>query len=221
MDIRTSAWLVLSLLLSSALASGQQPDTYESNVSAEAAYDRGADLQAMEPTQFVGGDCTSQCTSPYMPACDTCSACGACNACNACNACEPWRLCTQCPDGEGINLYGWLDAGFVGNTSSPASKFNGPYNAVDRANEGMFNQLYLIAEQKLPSDGCHGIGGRVDVNYGEDFFLAQSVGMENHDDGSPHWNPQYYGLAVPQAYVEMGRSDLSIKVGHFYSPIGL
>ena len=134
------------------------------------------------------------------------------------SACEPWRLFPQC-DG-GLNFYGWLNAGFVGNTSSPASKFNGPYNAVDRSNELMLNQMYFIAEKKLPCDCCCGIGGRVDVIYGEDYFLAQSVGLENHDDGSPHWNSEYYGWAIPQAYVELGRTDLSLKLGHFYSIIG-
>jgi hypothetical protein len=93
-------------------------------------------------------------------------------------------------------------------------------NAVDRANEGMLNQLYIVAEQKLPSCGCSGIGGRVDVIYGEDFWLAQAVGLENHDDGSSHWNSQYYGLAIPQAYAEMGSSELSLKLGHFYSVVG-
>ena len=135
-----------------------------------------------------------------------------------CDCCEPWRLFPQC-DG-GLNFWGWLNAGFVGNTSSPASKFNGPYNAVDRANELMLNQMYFIAEKGLPCDCCCGIGGRVDVIYGEDYFLAQSVGLENHDDGSPHWNSEYYGWAIPQAYVEMGRTDLSLKLGHFYSPVG-
>ena len=135
-----------------------------------------------------------------------------------CNGCEPWRLIPYC-DG-GWNFYGWLDTGFVGNTSSPASKFNGPYNAVDRSNELMLNQMYFVAEKKLRCDGCFGIGGRVDLIYGEDFWLAQSVGLENHDDGSSHWNPQYYGLAFPQAYVELGRTDLSVKLGHFYSIIG-
>jgi hypothetical protein len=43
-------------------------------------------------------------------------------------------------------VYGWLDGGFVGNFRVPASKFNGPYNAVDRANEAMMNQIYIIAE---------------------------------------------------------------------------
>jgi hypothetical protein len=43
-------------------------------------------------------------------------------------------------------VYGWLDGGFVGNFRVPASKFNRPYNAVDRANEAMMNQIYIIAE---------------------------------------------------------------------------
>ena len=49
-------------------------------------------------------------------------------------------------------VYGWLDGGFVGNFGVPPSKFNGPYNAVDRANEAMMNQVYLIAERTLPTD---------------------------------------------------------------------
>ena len=83
----------------------------------------------------------------------------------------------------------------------------------------MLNQLYFVAEKKLSCD-CWGIGGRIDTIYGEDYFLAQSVGLEKHDDGSPHWNPKYYGLAIPQAYAEFGYSDLSVKVGRFHRIIG-
>ena len=116
-------------------------------------------------------------------------------------------------------MSGWLDAGFVGNTGSPGSRFNGPYNAVDRSNEPMFNQGYLISEIALPQDGF-GAGGRIDLLYGEDYLLAQSVGMETHQNGSAHWNPQYYGFAIPQAYVEVGGPRLSTKFGHFYSIVG-
>ena len=122
--------------------------------------------------------------------------------------CRPWTF------------RGWLDAGFVGNTASPTSKFNGPYNAVDRSNEPMFNQGYLIAERLIPTDGSWGTGGRVDLLYGEDFFLAQSAGLELRPNGAPHWNPQYYGLAIPQAYGEFGNDVVSVKAGHFYTPIG-
>ena len=76
------------------------------------------------------------------------------------------------PQGERLKVYGWLDGGFIGNTDSPSSKFNGPYNAVDRSNEGMFNQAYLVMERLLPKDGSFGVGGRADLLYGEDFLLA-------------------------------------------------
>ena len=85
--------------------------------------------------------------------------------------CRPW------------GIRGWLDGGLIGNTSSPTSKFNGPYNAVDRSNEAMFNQGYLIVERFIPTDGSWGTGGRLDLLYGEDFFLAQSAGFELRPNG--------------------------------------
>lgn len=145
--------------------------------------------------------------------CDGCSDGGGVGGCETgCGSCG------GCGD-TAFSLSGWLDGGFIGNTSSPNSKFNGPYNAVDRSNEGMFNQAYLIAEKGLSDFGC-GIGGRLDLLYGEDYLLAESAGIERRDDGSPHWNPQYYGLAIPQAYISLGNSNLNFQVGHFYSVVG-
>ena len=42
-------------------------------------------------------------------------------------------------EGERSRVSGWLDGGFIGNFGVPPSTFNGPYNAVDRANEAMMN----------------------------------------------------------------------------------
>ena len=117
-------------------------------------------------------------------------------------------------------VYGWLDGGFVGNFGVPASKFNGPYNAVDRANEAMMNQVYIIAERTLPTDGSNGVGARTDLLYGEDFPLAMSLGWETNP-GPSDWNSgEYYGLAIPQLYAEVGNQDLSLKLGHFYTIVG-
>ena len=119
----------------------------------------------------------------------------------------------------GLKFSGWINGGIIGNTSSPGSRFNGPYNAVDRSNEAMLNQMYLIAEKELPKCG-HGIGGRIDYLYGEDFYLAESIGIEKRTDGSPHWNKEFYGSAFPQAYVSLGSQQLNVQVGHFYSIVG-
>ena len=131
---------------------------------------------------------------------------------------QDWYLFGE-PQRAGI--YGWLDGGFVGNFANPASKFNGPYNAVDRANEPMMNQTYLIAEQTLPADGSAGFGGRADLLYGEDFPLAMSSGWEVNPSKQGNWNSgEYYGLALPQLYAEAGSEDLSVKLGHFYTIVG-
>ena len=130
---------------------------------------------------------------------------------------QDWYLFGR-PDRGGV--YGWLDGGFMGNFASPASKFNGPYNAVDRANEPMMNQVYFIAERVLPKDGTAGIGARADLLYGEDYVLAMSQGWEVNP-GVADWNSnEYYGLAMPQLYGEVGTQDLSLKLGHFYTIVG-
>jgi hypothetical protein len=121
---------------------------------------------------------------------------------------------------DGWRFRGWLDGGYVWNTSNPDSKFNGPYNSIDRSAEPMFNQLYAIVERPLPTDGSLGAGFRADLLYGYDHFLGQSRGFEVDRDFGPRWNGQYYGLAIPQAYGEFGCDVLSVKLGHFYTTVG-
>ena len=144
---------------------------------------------------------------------DCCTGCGE----TACDRCCGDACCASCDNG--LQFYGWVNGGIIGNTGSPGSRFNGPYNAVDRSNEAMLNQFYFVAEQTLPNYGT-GLGGRIDLLYGEDFFLAESIGIEKRPDGSSHWNPQYYGFAFPQAYVSAGSRDMNVQVGHFYSVVG-
>jgi hypothetical protein len=118
---------------------------------------------------------------------------------------------------KAISVRGWFDGGYLTNAiNGQPSNFNGPYNSQD-LDYGMFNQVYLIVEKKLPTCGF-GVGGRIDALYGEDFFVGQSLGFELNRDGSKKWNgSQYYGVAVPQAYGEMGNEKLSVKAGHFYN----
>jgi hypothetical protein len=124
------------------------------------------------------------------------------------------------PEYDGVRLYGWLQGGYLGNVSNPTSRFNGPWNSVD-TNEAQFNQGYVVLERTLTDSGDFDLGGRVDLLYGSDFFLAQSLGFELNRDATKRWNGgQYYGLALPQMYAEVGTNRLSLKVGHFYSIVG-
>src|SRR5688572_20277951 len=131
MDTRTTASIFLSLTVFCAAVRAQQADYFQA------------------PPPPVADQVFSGC-SVFEDSCGPCAA-------NCCCS-EPWHLCPPC-DG-GVNFWGWVNGGFVGNTSSPASKFNGPYNAIDRSNELMLNQIYFIGEKALDCDCC-GIGGRV------------------------------------------------------------
>ena len=124
------------------------------------------------------------------------------------------------PQDGRFQAYGWLDTGTIYNTSQPGSGYNGPYNAVDSTTP-TFNQAYLVMEMKRPDYSDFSVGGRVDVLYGNDFFLAQSAGFELKQDGSKIWNTSSdMGVAIPQAYLEVGGDTLFIQVGHFYTVVG-
>jgi len=76
-------------------------------------------------------------------------------------------------------------------------------------------------ELKRPENSDFSVGGRVDLLYGNDYFLAQSLGFETNPDGSAKWNSsQFNGLAIPQAYLEVGGDTLFIQIGHFYTVVG-
>ena len=80
---------LLSLVLTCGLAIGKQPDNLDSGSSAEAPYD-GSALAGSTP--YIDNACSSQCMS-------------------TCGSCEPWRLFSDCRDGEGINVYrSWAPA---------------------------------------------------------------------------------------------------------------
>ena len=54
-----------------------------------------------------------------------------------------------------------------------------------------------------------------------DFFLAQSLGLEVNPNGTTHGTDnEFIGLALPQAYGEIGTNTSSVKVGHFYTVVG-
>ncbi len=135
------------------------------------------------------------------------------------DACEPWHLLQ--PRGRGWQLTGWLDVGGTANDESPASHFNGPWNWNGRDEIGV-NQLYASFGKQANSGGCGlDFGGQIDLLYGTDFRFAQARGLELNPDGTDSWNShRFYGLAMPQAYGEIAYNSLSLRVGHFYAPLG-
>ena len=100
--------------------------------------------------------------------------------------------------------------------ANPASHYNGALATNDR-DEWQFDQTYLVMEKELKTDdGCWDYGGRVDLLYGSDYIYCRSLGFETQPDRAPKWNASsQYGLAVPQAYIELGNDKLDCKIGEF------
>jgi Putative beta-barrel porin-2, OmpL-like. bbp2 len=108
---------------------------------------------------------------------------------------------------------------FVVNPSSPKDHFNGPVTWTDRANEYQLNQQWIYVERTTDtSRGDFDLGCRIDFLYGTNYRWTTSAGLEDL------WNinvaESFYGLSMPQAYVETAWRDVKVKWGHFISPIG-
>ncbi len=153
---------------------------------------------------------------------------------------EPWLLIDQftdecgknCLKDKGITIGGWIQMGYQNNPDG-AFTGNGPFLSQHEHNKFNLNQAYLYTAKV--ADGTKGIdlGYRVDFMYGVDGNEAQSFGNINPGkfDYLNGWGgptgffpePDQHGpyeFALPQIYGEVAMGDLSVKLGHFYTPIG-
>lgn len=138
--------------------------------------------------------------------------------CQACRP-QPWQLAPQRDlDFSGIELGGWVDAGFSALGNSPGDRFNGPITFNDRNLEGQLNQLWLYLERQIDPDACGiDLGGRVDVMYGTDaVFIQARDGLEEHWDQAN----RFYQAALPQFYLDGGWDGWTVRAGRFFTPLG-
>jgi hypothetical protein len=168
---------------------------------------------AEEPAAACGADeaacdncCSSCCSSFLHPDC-----------CKVADLGDAWKLFDGCFVKEhNIQAGGWLAQSFTWNPSNPASRYNGPVTWTDRSNEYQLNELYFYLGRAAKTDGCGWDAGyRVDLLYGTSYRFNTAVGLESFWNGYSE-----YGLAMPQLYAEIAWNDLTVKAGHFASPVG-
>jgi len=156
---------------------------------------------------------------------------------------EPVKKAGKGGKGRGNKWFdynGMVNFGYTFSFNSPLSSSNLPVGFNDQADEFQMNQLYLIFDSKewVSDNEKWTMTGRLDLLYGTDHFYTTARGLETRLDGSPHWNSvdpanikrlnatgaaPYYGLAMPQAYVDLETpfmNDMNLRMGHFYSPLG-
>lgn len=125
---------------------------------------------------------------------------------------------------------GWISQGL---TYGSGGDYYSPMGLNDQEGYQM-NQLYLSLGRRVEKGNQFSIGGQVDLMYGTDYYYMSSVGLETHQNNTPHWNGHgsdvmyragraEYGAALPQAFGEIYMpflNGLDFKVGHFNSVMG-
>lgn len=111
----------------------------------------------------------------------------------------------------GIRAGGWVQLGYHNRSLPLFNQHPHNYN---------LHQAWLFAEKAIDTTSGFDIGGRIDYVYGVDAQDTQAFGTDPRGwDNS--WDNGIYGHALPQAYLETGYGNLSVKAGHFFTPIGL
>ncbi|MFM9115982.1 MAG: outer membrane beta-barrel protein [Planctomycetota bacterium] len=132
---------------------------------------------------------------------------------------EPFKLFDGCFFQERrIQAGGWLAQSFTWNPYQPNDRFNGPMTWTDRSNEYQMNELYLTINRAADTQGAgwdYGYG--IDSMYGTNYRWNTAAGLETNLNGS---SATFYGAAIPQAYFEIAKDDVTVKMGHFLSPVG-
>lgn len=131
--------------------------------------------------------------------------------------------------GHGITIGGWTQFGYQNNPDG-AFTGNGAFNNVNfgagfnNAREwGNFNLNQQALYVNKTADGSNGVGFGfcAELLYGVDGNDAQSFGNNPGNwDFLNGWDHGIYEWALPQLYAEVAVGDLSVKLGHFYTPVG-
>jgi Putative beta-barrel porin-2, OmpL-like. bbp2 len=172
------------------------------------------------------GCCESSSDGCCEPSCGCDNGCG--NMCgwgNCLGDCclgDPWTLqgCLQPCCDKSTTYGGWLSLGYFSDNNRLSVAPNDLLSFEDNPDKLNLNQAYFYVERVAKTDSCCcDWGGRFDILYGVDAQKTQAFGNANpvwdvtYDDGS-------YGWAMPQAYLEFGWNDWSVKAGHFYTIVG-
>ncbi|MDR1963066.1 MAG: porin [Planctomycetaceae bacterium] len=125
---------------------------------------------------------------------------------------------------------GWLDAGVMANGYGQKDEYTNGVLDPDSGNTGhlknakhasfQINQAWLFLGKRLNQRGFD-IGGRVDFMYGVDGQHFQAAGLGYEPGTGKRWGEGDYYAALPQLYAEVGYKNLSVKVGKFFTPMGL
>jgi len=133
------------------------------------------------------------------------------------------------PAGSAWEIGGWSNAGYHDNNIPLSEDYNDLLSFQDVPDHFHMHQQWFYIGRTADGSAGLDLGGRADFVYGTDAQKTQSFGNPRSngaagqtDSGTfdASWDNGEYGWAIPQLYMEIASGDLSVKVGHFFTPLG-
>ncbi|MGE3243736.1 MAG: outer membrane beta-barrel protein, partial [Pirellulales bacterium] len=157
--------------------------------------------------------------------CDGGCSCGCNDGCCLFGDCclgDAWTL-KSCYDPCGScdhTIAGWVAMAYYDDNDRLSVQPGDLLSFEDYPDHLNLTQAWIYFEKIAATDGCSADWGyRFDMMYGVDAQKTQAFGND-----SPVWDVTFdngvYGWAMPQAYGEIGFNDWSVKIGHFFTPVG-
>lgn len=169
-----------------------------------------------ECADACGDDCCDA-----VGCCDSCSTdCGCLSGCGGFSLKD--ALGMQCCAWE---IGGWTQLGYTNNNIPLSQSYNDLLSFNDVPDKLHLNQQWLYLGKVADGSGGLDWGARADVVYGTDAQKTQAFGNPGAGvRGFGTWDASLdhgeYGWAIPQMYGELAYNDMSVKIGHFFTPIG-
>jgi hypothetical protein len=190
-----------------------------SDVAVEPKAAEPAPVAAVEDDAAPSYNTCTTCNPCYVSTCRRPSCGGGGGGCFLFGTGEEFKLMQN--DFYGFTAGGWTQVGYHSNETRLSTTPNDALAFNDHGGRANLHQQWLWLERALSGDpDTWDWGFRMDFMYGTDAAKTQSFGG-NGFDNSPNWDRGGgYGFAMPQLYGEIGRGDLSVQFGHFYTYVG-
>jgi hypothetical protein len=129
------------------------------------------------------------------------------------------------PANSPLQIGGWTEGFYEDNNVPLSQAYNDLLSFDDVPDHLHLGQQWFYLGRAANGDNGLDFGGRIDMTYGTDAQKTQAfgnpgAGVRNQGFYDASLDHGEYGWALPQAYVEMAAGNASLKVGHFFTPIG-
>lgn len=128
-------------------------------------------------------------------------------------------------DNSWLQIGGWTEFFYENNNVPLSQSYNDLLSFDDVPDHFNLGQQWFYIGHVADGSGGLDLGFRMDAVYGTDAQKTQSfgnpgAGIRNQGTFDASWDNGSYGWAMPQLYGEVAYGDLSVKVGHFFTPVG-